>query len=71
MCAKCNDLKHTHTEVITGVWQVTPCSCLPDWEMTRKPQHEQILKEARERYERYGIQSDQERGGEVLVSQAT
>lgn len=54
MCAKCNDLEHSHTEVIGGVWQVTPCSCLPDWETVRKPQLEKILKEARERHERYG-----------------
>lgn len=51
MCANCNGLKHTHTEVVAGVWQVTPCSCLPDWETVRKPQLERILKEARERYE--------------------
>lgn len=51
MCANCNGHKHIHTEVIGGVWQVTPCSCLPDWETVRKPQLERILKEARERHE--------------------
>lgn len=49
MCLTCNGHKHTHTEVVGGVWQVTPCDCLPDWETVRKPQLEKLLKEAEDR----------------------
>lgn len=70
MCNNCNGLGKTSNKIGEGLEWITPCSCLSNWETVRKPQLKKILKEARERYERYGKQSYQEHRREVLVSQA-
>lgn len=53
MCSNCNGLGRTSNKVGKGVEWITPCSCLPDWKTVRKPQLEQIWKEASERYEKF------------------
>ncbi|MFJ8071627.1 hypothetical protein ACIQZD_22180 [Peribacillus sp. NPDC096447] len=54
MCNNCNGLGKTSKKIGKGLEWINPCFCLPDWATTRKPQLEKILKEARERHERYG-----------------
>lgn len=47
MCLICNDQGRTGS-VVHGIWVIKPCSCnnKGDWETTRKPFLEKILKEA-------------------------
>jgi hypothetical protein len=46
MCNNCSGIGRTFTEIITGVWQIAPCSC-KDSEVAR-----QLRKERFERLEK-------------------
>jgi hypothetical protein len=49
MTCNCEGLGRTAV-MVHGMIQIEPCSCnIGDWEMVRKPQLQQILKEAEER----------------------
>lgn len=57
--------------VVHGMWLIEPCECNKgNWETTRKPQLEKLLKEARERDEQFRKNSGQEHRREIPLSQA-